>query len=217
MTESTFPFVAAADDEPEKADRRKLVLGAGVGALLVATLGYFVVVPAFGGGGDSADSEALVVRRRPAATAPKKPAAKPGAKKPAQPATYADISARTDPFKPLVAEPVVAAPVFGAPPATGGTTGGTGTGTTGGGTTAPTGTKTGSSTTVGAQRVALVTIYAKDGKSYAQTKVGDTVYTPVVGDVFAGTYKLLAVSGKQATYLYGDEQFTLSVGQEVLK
>ena len=210
MTESTFPFDAAGD-EPQAApgDRRKMALVAGAGALAVAVLGYFVVVPALTGGGSDAD--APIVRGKAPATA-KKTAAKPAAKKPvAQPATYADTSARQDPFKPLVVEPIVApaAPVAPAQPVPGGTTGGTTTG----GTTTP----GGSSVSVGGQRVALVLVYAKDGKSYAQTKVGDTVYTPVVGEVFGGTYKLLAVSGKTATYLFGDEQFTLSEGQEVLK
>jgi len=216
MTESTFPFEAAGEEPEAKGDRRKLAVVAGAGALAVAVLGYFVVVPMLSGAEDT--TEALIVRKRPAATAPKT-AAKPAVKKPvAQPATYADTSARTDPFKPLIVEPVVApaGPVV-APPVTGGTTDGTTSGGTTGGTTAPSGTTSGTATNVGGQRVALVHVYAKDGSSYAQTKVGDTVHTPKVGDVFAGTYKLLAVSGKTATYLYGDEQFTLSEGQEVLK
>jgi hypothetical protein len=60
-------------------------------------------------------------------------------------------------------------------------------------------------------------VYTKNGKQYAQTKVGDKVYSPLVGEVFGGSYKLLATSGKSATYLFGDEQFSLSEGQEVLK
>ncbi|HEX8003949.1 MAG TPA: hypothetical protein VF519_14775 [Mycobacteriales bacterium] len=214
MTESTFPF-AAAGDEPETAggDRKKLALVGVAGALVVALLGYFVVLPMLAGSDPVA--EATIVRGKAPVTAKKPAAAKPAVKKPAaQPATYADTAARQDPFKPLVVEPVVAPPVAGDPAAVpaGGTTGGTTTGGTTGGTTTG-----GTSANVGGQRVALVLVYAKDGKSYAQTKVGDTVFTPAVGEVFSGTYKLLAVSGKTATYLFGDEQFTLSEGQEVLK
>ena len=88
---------------------------------------------------------------------------------------------------------------------------GTGTGSTGSGSVP------GGSASVGGQRVALVTVYAKDGKQYAQTKVGDKVFTPMVGEVFGGSYKLLATNGKTATYLFGDEQFSLTEGQEVLK
>lgn len=214
---SEFPFEAAAEEPEADESRRKLLLFGGVGALAVAVLGYFVVVPAFSA--DSTDATPSVVRKAPQkkkATA--KDAAKPAAKKPlAQPASYNDVSARKDPFLALWVPPEAqgaAAPGGSAPAGTtGGTTdsGGTTTGGTSGGTTS------GSSTTVSGQRVALVTVFEKDGTQYAQTKVGDTVYQPKVGAVFAGSFKLLATSGKTATYLFGDEQFTLSVGQEVLK
>jgi hypothetical protein len=223
MTESTFPFEAAGDEPDETpGSKRKLAVVGGAGALAVAVLGYFVVVPMLSGGGDEAPS--VTGHRKPAVTAADakataaKAAAKPAAKPAVQPASYNDVSARQDPFKPLVVEPVEA-PVA-APPAEGTGTGtGTGAvppveGTTSGSTSG--GTSTGS-TSVGGMRVALVTVYAKDGKQYAQTKVGDKVYTPLVGEVFAGTYKLLATNGKTATYLFGDEQFSLSEGQEVLK
>lgn len=215
---SEFPFEAAAE-ETEAADgsRRKLVLFGGVGALAVAMLGYFVVLPAFAG--DATEAAPLTVTRKaPQKKSTAKEAAKPAAKKPAaQPASYNDVSARKDPFLALWVpqEPTGAsAPGTSAP---GGTTGGTTDtgGDTTGGTTG--GTTSGPSTTVSGQRVALVTVYEKDGTQYAQTKVGETVYTPKVGGVFAGSFKLLATSGKTATYLFGDEQFTLSVGQEVLK
>ena len=212
MSESTFPFEGAEEPEAGSPDRKKMALVAGAGALAVAVVGYFFVVPMFSGGGSEAD--AVAVHHSAPKTTAKKPAAKPAAAKPAvQPATYNDVSARQDPFAPLVVEPV-AAPPAAVDPVTGqpvtGTTGGT---TTSGGTTSP----GGSSASVGGQRVALLHVYSKDGKVYAQTKVGDTVYTPVVGEVCAGTYKLLATGTKSATYLFGDEQFQLAEGQEVLK
>lgn len=208
MTESTFPFEAVGD-EPESSgtDRRKTLLVAGAGAVAVAVLGYFVVLPMLSG--PSNETSFTAVHHAKAKTTAKT-ATKATAKKPTtQPASYADVSARQDPFKPLVQEPV-AAPAAAAP--AGATTGTTATSGTA---TAPT--TSGSATSVGGQRVILLHVYGKDGKQYAQTKVGDKVYSPVVGATFAGSYKLLATSGSTATYLFGDEQFSLSEGQEVLK
>ncbi|HVF05914.1 MAG TPA: hypothetical protein VNA20_13815 [Frankiaceae bacterium] len=226
MSES-FPFAAAEEADPGT-DRKKLVVVAGIGALLVAVLGYFVVVPALAG--DAADpAPRTMVKKAPQKSVKGKADAKAKAKtapakKPvaAPPATYSDLSARANPFRELWKEPTqsgagssapggpAAAPVGPAQPAPV---------YTGGGQAAPGGGQSsgGSSAAVGGQRVALMTVYAKGDASYAQTRVGDVVYTPRVGQVFAVSYKLLAVSGKTATYLYGDEQFTLSVGQEVLK
>jgi hypothetical protein len=212
MTESTFPFEAVGDGpETSGTDRRKLALVAGAGALAVAVLGYFVVLPMFSGG--SSGPESFVVQHHaPAKTKAKTTAKAPAKKAVPQPASYADVSARQDPFKPLVQEKVEA-PAAPAP-AAGGTTSGTTSGTTGGTTS---GTTTGSSASVGGARVALLHVYTKDGKQYAQTRVGETVYNPLVGATFAGSYKLLATSGTSATYLFGDEQFSLNEGEEVLK
>lgn len=216
MTESSFPFEAPAE-QPEAAgtDRRKMAVVAGAGALAVAVLGYFVVLPAFAGD----DSAPVTAVRAPRTQTTKgKAAAKPAAKAPAKPApvqpeSYADVRGREHPFRPLWNEPVKAA--TGAAPATSGT--GTVPAAPGTVTGPTTPSSSGSSASVGGQRVALMTVYEKDGVQFAQAKIGDVVYSPKVGQVFAVSYKLLATSGKTATFLYGDEQFTLSVGQEVLK
>jgi hypothetical protein len=211
MTESPFPFEPQAEEPAAGGgDRRKMVLLAGVGALAVAVLGYFVVVPAFAGGGS--DTTTTMVRKAPSKSKAKSKTAakKPAAKKPAaQPASYEDVSGRKNPFRELWVKPEAA------PVASAGTAPGTAPVSGTDGTTTPS--SSGTSTSVGGQRVALMTVYAKDSVQFAQTRVGDVVYTPRVGQVFAVSFKLLAVSGKTATYLYGDEQFTLSVGQEVLK
>ena len=209
MTENAFPFEGAVE-ESAGGDRRKMVMFAVVGALLVALMGYYVVLPAFSGGDTS--TPITTVRKAPAK---KTPAKKPAAKKkaPVQPAQYNDLAGRKNPFFPLWVEPKPEA----ATTTTTGTTTAPSTDTAAPATTDGTTTSTGSTTTVGTQRVALMTVFTKDGVSYAQTKVGEVVYLPRVGQAFAGTFKLLAVSTKTATYLYGDEQFTLSVGQEVLK
>jgi hypothetical protein len=206
MTESTFPFGSGEEPETGSRSNRKAALVAGAGALAVAVLGYFVVVPMLSGSDASPSVPVVKHTAKAPSTTVAKAAAKPKAV--TQPASYADVSARQDPFKPLVVAPV-AAPAAPAAPAAGGTTTTPATGSTG--------TTGGSSAAVGGQRVALVHVFTKNGKQYAQTKIGDKVYTPLVGEVFGGSYKLLATSGKSATYLFGDEQFSLSEGQEVLK
>ncbi len=200
---NTFPFGAdQGGDEP--GGSRKALFAALGGVLALALLGYFVVLPAVSGGGDPAQT-AITVTKKPAA---KKPAAKkPAAKKPTTTTTkvYQDPIAK-DPFKALwyrVADKPTEVPGAPLPAVPGGPAdGGTG----------------GSDNTVSTvKRVALVKVFSRQGVSYAQVRVNDAIYTPAVGQVFAGTFKLLAVSGAQATFLYGDERFTLNEGQEVAR
>jgi biotin carboxyl carrier protein len=208
MTESTFPFGTGEEADSAPRSNRKAALVAGAGALAVAVVGYFVVLPMFSGS-DSGTPVAVVKHSTTNAKAKTTAKAVTKPKAVTQPASYADVSARQDPFKPLVVAPVAADPAAApAAPATGGTAAVP---------PATSGSTGGSSASVGGQRVALVHVYTKNGKQYAQTKVGDKVYSPLVGEVFGGSYKLLATSGKSATYLFGDEQFSLSEGQEVLK
>lgn len=200
MSDMVFPFGVAGDaGEPEGgSNRTKLFVGAGAGLVLVLLV-VFVLLPMLSGGDDSTATPLGV--KRPAAAAKgksKAPAvqAKPAAKPPTViPPTYNDIVGR-DPFKALWVKPAPAAPTgtgFNAAPSTGG------------------------AAQVGGQRVALLDVYAKDGKTFAQTKVGDTVYTTPVGSVFATNYKVLSASGSCGSFLYGDEAFTLCEGQEILK
>src|SRR5664280_2695930 len=169
-------------------------------------------------GGDTPKvAAALVPKPKPAASAPVVP--KPAVVIPAPetvPSTFSDVVGR-DPFTAL----------YVAPAAASGTS--TGTGTTG--TTAAPGTadptttapSTGTSptgpaaTTSAGKRVSLVHAFTKDGKQYAQTKVDATVFTPAVDDTFATTFKLVSVKSTCASYLNGDESFSLCEGQEVLK
>src|SRR5205823_6141029 len=133
------------------------------------------------GGGSSNNSSGLVPTHHAAKTtaAAKKPAA--GATK-TVPSTFNNVLAR-DPFKPLYAPP---------PPPVAPVTGTTGT----------TSTSTATTTTAGStsQPVTLVKVYSKSGKTYAQTKVGNTVYTSTAGQTFAGTFQLLSINGTAATY-----------------
>jgi len=212
----TFPFGAgAADAAPESDGNRTKVLAVLAGLVALVLLAFFVVLPML----SADDDETITPVKRVTRTTPKtKTAAKPVTAPAKVVAPTFDENFERDPFKPLYVAPkevVAPAPgtvVGGAPaPVTGGApvapAPGTGTGT------AP----AGSSAQVGSARVALVDVFVKDGKTFAQTKVNDTVYTPVEGADFAGSYRLLAADGTCATYLFGDEQFRLCEGQEVLK
>ena len=220
MTENAFPFDTDAEEAvAERNNRRLLALVAGVAAL--GLLAFFVLVPALTGGGDEDTPTAVrrPVRRAPAASATPAPTRSP------VPVieTFNDTVGR-DPFRPLYVAPVQGgggAPGPGGAPAPGPGTGtgggvqptsGTGSGGTGTG-----GQPAGGSAQVGGNRVSLLDVFVRDGETHAQTRVGDTVHTPAVGDTFAENYQVLSASGECATFLYGDESFQLCEGQEVLK
>ncbi|HVF19312.1 MAG TPA: hypothetical protein VNA14_03615 [Mycobacteriales bacterium] len=226
MTENAFPFDAETEDViAERDNRRLLAIVAGVAAL--ALLAFFVVLPMLSGD----EEEAPVVARRPARTlVSPSPTAVVSSPAPVL-ETFNDTVGR-DPFRPLYVAPVEGGGVPGAPGAPGAPIGGGGapapggTGGGAGGTPAPgsggtggtgTGGTSGGSATVGGNRVSLIDVFTRDGQTYAQTRVGSTVYTPAVGDTFATNYQVLTASGECATFLYGDENFQLCEGQEVLK
>ena len=216
MTETAFPFGGDASQAPESAavesemseggaDRRRLMfLAAGAGALVLLALVYFVFLK----GGSSSNPPALVPHAAVSTHTASKPTTKAAVKKHTLakvPSTFKDVIGR-DPFKPLYVAPVQ------------GATGGATAPTTD--TSAPAtdlGSSSGTTTTAVGTRVSLLRIYTKSGRTYATTKVNSTIYNVAVGKVFATSFKLVSVSGKTATYLDGDVQFTLREGQEVLK
>jgi hypothetical protein len=130
-----------------------------------------------------------------------------------------EVFAPKDPFDPLITEDE------------GGTTDGD---TTGDGTTTDTGTGTdgdgdgvvddggttdGDGDGDGAADVrghTVELVATLDGGS-AQVQVDSTVYRVSEGEQFAQNFELVSVSGDCATLLYGDDQFTLCEGEEILK
>lgn len=90
----------------------------------------------------------------------------------------------------------------------------TGTGTpppTGTGTPSPTNSPSnGASTVIGGHTVVLIDTFTQNGVQHATVSVDGTVYHPAVGETFAGgTFELRDVAGNCATFLYGDQSFTL--------
>lgn len=70
---------------------------------------------------------------------------------------------------------------------------------------------------VGRHRVAVVDVYNEDGEDRAQIRVDGTVYTVDEGENFGENFRLVSASGRCATILYGDDEFTLCEGEEILK
>jgi len=100
------------------------------------------------------------------------------------------VSQPRDPFRPLITED-----------STTGTTGdGTGTGFD------PSGI-----------RVTLIEIRDVAGVLRATVKVDGTDYDVGVGDTFASNFKVVSLDPDSGVFLYGDNAFELSEGQEILK
>ena len=132
-----------------------------------------------------------------------------------------EVFAARDPFEPLAGEEVGEAPDEGSGGDTGddgGTDGGTDDGTDGGidtgdGDDGDAG--GGGGETVGDHRVRVVDVFPRGGR--AQVQVDGTVYTVDEGETFAENFELIRASGQCATMLFGDDEFTLCEGEEILK
>ena len=163
--------------------------------VVLAALYWFVVQPLF-----LTSEDPLVAP--PATTSD--PVGDPAADDPAPeaeapPEETFEVFESKDPFRPLVSTAE----------SSGTTTNGDTSGDTSGASGAPAPT--------GGQVVALLDVFTDDGVDKAQVKVGSTVYTVSVGEVFADNYKLVSTSGDCATLLHGDDKFTLCEGEEVVK
>ena len=142
-----------------------------------------------------------------------------------------EVFAPKDPFDPLVSASAGDGGAADGGTTTGdGTTAGDGTTTNGDGTTTTTtddGTGTTTTTTSGGgngggrdvqgHRVQVIDVYQQEGAGRAQVQVDGTVYTVDEGERFAGNFQLMSASGRCASMLYGDDQFTLCEGEEILK
>lgn len=65
--------------------------------------------------------------------------------------------------------------------------------------------------------VELIGINGSGSDATAQIQVDDTIYEVKDGETFAENFKLLSTSNECATVLYGDDQFTVCEGEEILK
>jgi hypothetical protein len=79
--------------------------------------------------------------------------------------------------------------------------------------TSPTAPGGGSSQNVGGSTVVLLDIFQRDGATHAQVEVDGEVFDVVLGETFGPNdqFELSSVSGNCATFLRGDERFTLCI------
>ena len=138
-----------------------------------------------------------------------------------------EVFASKDPFEPLVNPAGTSGAPTGTAPATstggdptGGADDGTGgpgdDGSGGGGGNGGGGSGDGSSNVSG-HTVRLIDVYRQNGRMRAQIQVDGTVYTVDVGERFATNFELVDISGECASILYGDDQFSICEGEEILK
>jgi hypothetical protein len=65
---------------------------------------------------------------------------------------------------------------------------------------------------MGGSTVVLLDIFERDGATRVQVEVDGTVFDVGIGDQFAGgRFELRSVAGNCATFLFGDESFTLCI------
>ncbi|MGH2693882.1 MAG: hypothetical protein ACRDJJ_03605 [Actinomycetota bacterium] len=185
--------------------RNRNVQVAVVAALLIAAL--VVVWFAFLSGGDAEETSQPTSPPAGAANPePDEKAAAPRGKK--GPVETFEVFAPKDPFDPLVSEGGGGGTTEGT---TGGSTGGSNTGAAGGPAPALAG------ESVGGHTVRLVDVFTAGGRQRAQVQVDGTVYTVDEGETFAESFKLMSVSGECASMLFGDDQFSICEGEELLK
>ena len=126
-----------------------------------------------------------------------------------------EVFAPRDPFEPLISA------ASGAAGGGGDTTADGDTGTDGDATTDPDGTTDGDpqpdGESIGDHRVKVIDVYTQNGQGRAQIQVDGTVYTVDEGEGFADNFRLVSTSGSCATILFGDDEFTLCEGEEILK
>ena len=73
----------------------------------------------------------------------------------------------------------------------------------------------GSSQNVGGSTVVLLDIFQRDGATRVQVEVDGTVFDVGIGDQFSGgRFELRSVADNCATFLFGDEQFTLCINAQ---
>lgn len=132
-----------------------------------------------------------------------------------------EVFAPKDPFRPAISPEVAGGADTGttgaADPGTDAGDGSDGNGAPSGGSDIGGGSSTDGGSSVGGHRVRLIDTFSAGGETRARVQVDGTVYTVSEGDRFADNFELLSVNGQCASMLFGDDQFSLCEGEEILK
>lgn len=205
MPKRMKPKTAGEHDSHNRYIRIGLVVVAGI--VLVLCLAFFA------GGGKKGGR---ITAQTSTATTPTTPTTTPATTPTASSAV--DINAvqvpplsiymRRNPFEPLVDLSV----------ATAATT--TGTGPAGAGVVAVPQALAGPGDPAGkvlSREVTLEGVYEQEGKMFARVRVADQLFDKVaIGDTFGGNFKLLSLGkDSSAIIIYGDERFTVYIGQSI--
>ena len=174
-------------------DRRTVTIGGSVVGVLLAG---FVLFSVLGGG----EEPFPPIPETP--LPPSSPSPSPDAGPPIQSFTG------RDPFS--VPPGLSPSPSPSAPGPSGGPSGSPSVGPSG--TPSPTAPGNDSSQNVGGSTVVLLDIFERDGTTRAQVEVDGTVFDVGIGGQFSGgRFELRSVAGNCATFLFGDESFTLCI------
>lgn len=191
-------------------DQRTLKIGGIIiGVLLVA----FLAMNLLGGGEDAPPGEETARPTDPATVPGEEPSDSPS-QTPTSTLSPVAVFTGRDPFSVPPGFSTATSP----PPTSGATTGTTSPPPTSGATTSttsppPTQPGNGSSSNKGGHEVVLLNVFSVGGVPTVQVEVNGTIYDVQVGDEFGPNdrFEVRSISGNCATFVYGDEPFTLCV------
>lgn len=209
----------------EQLETRRNVTGAQVVLTVLALLTLLAILWFFVLRGGADETAAAPPAPNPAATPEPEATTEPGQGSRKGPLQTFEVFAPKDPFKPLIVA------------SDGGGTAGNATETgaaNGGGVQSGPGANAGSapsggsdisngngggsgSQNVNGRRVRLIDTFRAGGEIRARIQVDGTVYTVGEGDRFADNFEVVSLSGECASLLFGDDQFSLCEGEEILK
>ena len=185
--EPTEPQIYRGRSRRSAGSRRGLLMAGGVSAILL--VGGMVLALSAGGGTRKATiAPSLAASQSTTTTAPGAAAVE----------TFQAFATK-DPFSPLASD---------ASPAGSSTT------------TTPGGAGAAAPAAPGGTHVALLDVFTDGDHAAARVRVNDTIFEKLaVGQTFAGNLKVISLSQSSdcGSFLYGDDQFRLCKGQEVVK